>query len=96
MTANDWLSVFAMAVNEENAGGGRIITAPTKNHGTAGVIPAVLRYYLRFHDGADKKGIQDFLLTADGSGGIMLPISGAEVGCQEEVGAYSPPWRRQA
>jgi len=90
MTANDWLSVFAMAVNEENAGGGRIVTAPT--NGAAGVIPAVLRYHLRFHDGTDKKSIQDFLLTAAAIGGIIkfnASISGAEVGCQGEVGSAS-------
>jgi len=90
VAANDWLSVFAMAVNEENAAGGRIVTAPT--NGAAGVIPAVLRYYLRFHSGADKQGVQDFLLTAAAIGGIIkcnASISGAEVGCQGEVGSAS-------
>lgn len=58
LLANDWLSVYAMAVNEENASGGRVVTAPT--NGAAGVVPAVLRYYLHFHDDADAKGIRDF------------------------------------
>lgn len=86
--ANDWLSVYAMAVNEENASGGRIVTAPT--NGAAGVIPATLRYYLQFHDDADEQGIRDFLLTAAAVGGIIkhnASISGAEVGCQGEVGS---------
>ncbi|MCO6186122.1 L-serine ammonia-lyase [Rhizobium sp. L1K21] len=86
--ANDWLSVYAMAVNEENAAGGRIVTAPT--NGAAGVIPATLRYYLQFHDEADQNGIRDFLLTAAAIGGIIkhnASISGAEVGCQGEVGS---------
>jgi len=90
LAANDWLSVYAMAVNEENAAGGRIVTAPT--NGAAGVVPAVLHYYLKFYDGADKKGVFDFLLTAAAIGGIIkqnASISGAEVGCQGEVGSAS-------
>jgi L-serine dehydratase len=88
LLANDWLSVFAMAVNEENASGGRIVTAPT--NGAAGVIPATIRYYLKFHDGADREGVRDYLLTAAAIGGIIkhnASISGAEVGCQGEVGS---------
>ncbi len=90
LIANDWLSVYAMAVNEENASGGRIVTAPT--NGAAGVIPATVRYYLQFHDGSDAKGMHDFLLTAAAIGGIIkhnASISGAEVGCQGEVGSAS-------
>ena len=88
LLANDWLSVYAMAVNEENAAGGRIVTAPT--NGAAGVIPATVKYYLRFHDGADQAGLRDYLLTAAAIGGIIkhnASISGAEVGCQGEVGS---------
>lgn len=90
LLANDWLSVYAMAVNEENAAGGRVVTAPT--NGAAGVVPAVMRYWLRFHVDADRKGIHDFLLTAAAVGGIVkhnASISGAEVGCQGEVGSAS-------
>lgn len=90
LLANDWLSVYAMAVNEENAAGGRIVTAPT--NGAAGVVPAVLRYWLHFHEDADQAGIRDFLLTAAAVGGIIkhnASISGAEVGCQGEVGSAS-------
>jgi len=90
LLANDWLSVYAMAVNEENAAGGRIVTAPT--NGAAGVIPAVMRYWLHFHPEADQAGIRDFLLTAAAVGGIIkhnASISGAEVGCQGEVGSAS-------
>ncbi len=90
LLANDWLSVYAMAVNEENASGGRVVTAPT--NGAAGVVPAVLRYYLHFHDDADEKGIRDFLLTSAAIGGVIkhnASISGAEVGCQGEVGSAS-------
>ncbi len=86
--ANDWLSVYAMAVNEENAAGGRVVTAPT--NGAAGVIPATIRYYKQFHADADQDGIHDFLLTAAAVGGIIkhnASISGAEVGCQGEVGS---------
>ncbi len=88
LLANDWLSVYAMAVNEENAAGGRIVTAPT--NGAAGVIPATIRYYLQFHEDADQHGIRDYLLTAAAIGGIIkhnASISGAEVGCQGEVGS---------
>ena len=90
LLANDWLSVYAMAVNEENAAGGRVVTAPT--NGAAGVVPAVLRYWLHFHPEADQESIRDFLLTAAAIGGIIkhnASISGAEVGCQGEVGSAS-------
>ncbi len=86
----DWLSVYAMAVNEENAAGGRIVTAPT--NGAAGVIPAVIRYYRDHCIGVDAAGIATFLLTAAAIGGIIkhnASISGAEVGCQGEVGSAS-------
>lgn len=88
LLANDWLSVYAMAVNEENASGGRVVTAPT--NGAAGVIPATIRYVMQFHDGADQQAIRDYLLTAAAVGGIIkhnASISGAEVGCQGEVGS---------
>lgn len=84
----DFVSVFAMAVNEENAAGGRVVTAPT--NGAAGVIPAVLRYYRDFCRGSSPEGIRTFLLTAAAIGGIIkknASISGAEVGCQGEVGS---------
>ncbi|MBN9070892.1 MAG: L-serine ammonia-lyase [Rhizobiales bacterium] len=90
LLANDWLSIYAMAVNEENAAGGRVVTAPT--NGAAGVVPAVLRYWLHFHAEADQASIRDFLLTAAAVGGIIktnASISGAEVGCQGEVGSAS-------
>jgi L-serine dehydratase len=90
LSGNDWLSVFAMAVNEENAAGSRVVTAPT--NGAAGVIPAVLKYYQRFETGASREGIRDMLLTAAAIGGIIkhnASISGAEVGCQGEVGSAS-------
>ncbi|WP_375452599.1 L-serine ammonia-lyase [uncultured Devosia sp.] len=90
LMANDWLSVYAMAVNEENAGGGRVVTAPT--NGAAGVIPAVLRYFLKFDARANPIAIRDYLLTAAAIGGIIkhnASISGAEVGCQGEVGSAS-------
>jgi L-serine dehydratase len=90
LLANDWLSIYAMAVNEENAAGGRVVTAPT--NGAAGVVPAVLRYWLHFHPEADQASIRDFLLTAAAIGGIIktnASISGAEVGCQGEVGSAS-------
>jgi L-serine dehydratase len=86
----DWLSVYAMAVNEENAAGGRVVTAPT--NGAAGVIPATIRYYLDHCLGADQAGIRTFLLAAAGIGGLIkhnASISGAEVGCQGEVGSAS-------
>ena len=83
----DWVNAFAMAVNEENAAGGRVVTAPT--NGAAGIIPAVGRYYLRFIPGSTAEGIFHYLLTA-GAIGILYKenasISGAEVGCQGEVG----------
>ncbi len=84
----DWLGVYAMAVNEENAAGGRVVTAPT--NGAAGVIPAVIRYYQDHCVAADREGIRTFLLTAAAIGGIIkhnASISGAEVGCQGEVGS---------
>ncbi len=84
----DWLTLFALAVNEENAAGGRVVTAPT--NGAAGIIPAVLRYYLDFVPGADEEGICRFLLTAAAIGVVYkenASISGAEVGCQGEVGS---------
>ncbi len=90
LMANDWLSVYAMAVNEENAAGGRVVTAPT--NGAAGVIPAVLRYFLKFDARANPAAIRDYLLTAAAIGGIIkhnASISGAEVGCQGEVGSAS-------
>jgi L-serine dehydratase len=84
----DWVDLFALAVNEENAAGGRVVTAPT--NGAAGVIPAVLHYYTRFVSGADDDGVVRFLLTA-GAIGVLYKenasISGAEVGCQGEVGS---------
>jgi L-serine dehydratase len=83
----DWVNLYALAVNEENAAGGRVVTAPT--NGAAGIIPAVLHYYARFVPGASDRGIGDFLLTA-GAVGILYKenasLSGAEVGCQGEVG----------
>jgi L-serine dehydratase len=88
--ANDWLSVYAMAVNEENAAGGRVVTSPT--NGAAGVVPAVLRYYRDHCIGARKEGIREFMLVAAAIGGLIkhnASISGAEVGCQGEVGSAS-------
>lgn len=90
LSANDWLAAYAMAVNEENAAGSRVVTAPT--NGAAGIVPAVLRYYLKFMPDADRKGMHDFLLTAAAIGGLIkhnASISGAEVGCQGEVGSAS-------
>jgi L-serine dehydratase len=87
LTTMDWVNLYALAVNEENAAGGRIVTAPT--NGAAGIIPAVLHYYHRFVPGASEDGVVRFLLTA-GAIGILFKenasISGAEVGCQGEVG----------
>jgi len=83
----DWVNLYALAVNEENAAGGRVVTAPT--NGAAGIVPAVLHYYTRFVPGADEKGVVDFLLTAAAIGILYkenASISGAEVGCQGEVG----------
>ena len=85
--AMEYVSLYAIAVNEENAAGGRVVTAPT--NGAAGVVPAVLRYYRDFCPGASAKGMQDFLLAATAIGGLFkmnASISGAEVGCQGEVG----------
>ena len=87
-TTNDWMSLYAMAVNEENAAGGRVVTAPT--NGAAGVVPAVLRYYLDHVPGATTGKIEEFLLTAAAIGGLVkynASISGAEAGCQAEVGS---------
>ena len=83
----DWVNLYALAVNEENAAGGRVVTAPT--NGAAGIVPAVLHYYARFVPGANDAGIIDFLLTAAAIGILYkenASISGAEVGCQGEVG----------
>ncbi|WP_374659749.1 L-serine ammonia-lyase [Inhella sp.] len=83
----DWVNLYALAVNEENAAGGRVVTAPT--NGAAGIVPAVLHYYTRFFYGANAKGVEDFLLTAAAIGILYkenASISGAEVGCQGEVG----------
>lgn len=83
----DWVNLFALAVSEENASGGRVVTAPT--NGAAGIIPAVLHYYIKFYPNASESGVIDFLLTA-GAIGILYKknasLSGAEVGCQGEVG----------
>ena len=86
LAAMDWVNLWAMAVNEENASGGRVVTAPT--NGAAGIVPAVLRYYIRFHQGT-ADGARAFLLTAAAIGALYkrnASISGAEVGCQGEVG----------
>jgi iron-sulfur-dependent L-serine dehydratase single chain form len=86
--AMDWVTVYALAVNEENAAGGRVVTAPT--NGAAGIIPAVLHYYDRFVPGASAEGVRRFLLTAAAIGGLFkqnASISGADVGCQGEVGS---------
>ncbi|MDW4550460.1 L-serine ammonia-lyase [Defluviimonas sp. D31] len=87
-TINDWMSVYAMAVNEENAAGGQVVTAPT--NGAAGVLPAVIRYWLDHVPGASQSRIGDFLLTAAAIAGLCkhnASISGAECGCQAEVGS---------
>lgn len=88
LTIMDWVNLYALAVNEENAVGGRVVTAPT--NGAAGIVPAVMHYYARFVPGANDEGIVRFLLTA-GAVGILFKtnasISGAEVGCQGEVGS---------
>jgi L-serine dehydratase len=84
----DWVDLFALAVNEENAAGGRVVTAPT--NGAAGVLPAVLHYYVRFVPGASDDGVIRFLLCAAAIGALYkenASISGAEVGCQGEVGS---------
>ncbi|WP_427311862.1 L-serine ammonia-lyase [Cupriavidus sp. H39] len=87
LSVMDWVNLYAIAVNEENAAGGRVVTAPT--NGAAGIIPAVLHYYDRFVPGANREGVVDFLLTAGAIGllyKLNASISGAEVGCQGEVG----------
>ena len=88
LTVLDWVNLYALAVNEENAAGGRVITAPT--NGAAGVVPAVIRYWLDHVPGASASQVGDFLLTAAAIGGIIktnASISGAECGCQAEVGS---------
>jgi L-serine dehydratase len=88
LRAMDWVTLYALAVNEENAAGGRVVTAPT--NGAAGIIPAVLHYYDRFVPGASPQGVTRFLLTAAAIGVLFkenASISGAEVGCQGEVGS---------
>ncbi|NHF74362.1 L-serine ammonia-lyase [Paracoccus xiamenensis] len=90
LLANDWLAVYAMAVNEENAAGGRVVTAPT--NGAAGVIPAVMRYITKFLPDIGPGAHREFLLAAAAIGGIIkhnASISGAEVGCQGEIGSAS-------
>jgi L-serine dehydratase len=87
-TINDWMSTYAMAVNEENAAGGQVVTAPT--NGAAGVVPATIRYWLDFVPGASPSRVGEFLLTAAAIGGLIktnASISGAECGCQAEVGS---------
>ncbi len=89
-TINDWMGTYAMAVNEENAAGGQVVTAPT--NGAAGVIPATIRYWLDHVPGASQNRVADFLLTAAAIGGLVkhnASISGAECGCQAEVGSAS-------
>ena len=87
---NDWMATYAMAVNEENAAGGQVVTAPT--NGAAGVIPAVIRYWLDHVPGASERDLPTFMLTAAAIGGLVkhnASISGAEAGCQAEVGSAS-------
>ncbi len=87
LTVLDWVDLYALAVNEENAAGGRVVTAPT--NGAAGIVPALLHYYMRFIRGANEDGVVRFLLTAAAIGLLYkenASISGAEVGCQGEVG----------
>jgi L-serine dehydratase len=87
LTVIDWVNLWALAVNEENAAGGKVVTAPT--NGAAGIVPAVLRYYQRFTPRATNDGVHTFLLTAAAIGSLFkenASISGAEVGCQGEVG----------
>ncbi|SEI04403.1 MULTISPECIES: L-serine ammonia-lyase [unclassified Leifsonia] len=87
-TSLEWLHAFALAVNEENASGGRVVTAPT--NGAAGIVPAVAHYYLRFVPGSSLEGIRQYLLTATAIGSLFkanASISGAEGGCQAEVGS---------
>ena len=88
LSAMEWVNLFALAVNEENAAGGRMVTAPT--NGAAGIIPAVLHYYMRFSDAVDESNVVDFFLGAAAVGILCkknASISGAEVGCQGEVGS---------
>lgn len=87
MNTLDWVNAWALAVNEENAAGGRVVTAPT--NGAAGIVPAVLHFYQRFHPDADRSGVYRFLLTSAAIGMLYkmnASISGAEMGCQGEVG----------
>ena len=87
LTVLDWVNLWALAVNEENAAGGRVVTAPT--NGAAGIVPAILRYYQRFTPHSTDEGVRTFLLTAAAVGSLFkenASISGAEVGCQGEVG----------
>ena len=87
LTVLDWVNLWALAVNEENAAGGRVVTAPT--NGAAGIVPAILRYYQRFTPHSNDEGMRVFLLTAAAIGSLFkenASISGAEVGCQGEVG----------
>ncbi|MEO0692753.1 MAG: L-serine ammonia-lyase, partial [Pseudomonadota bacterium] len=89
-TINDWISTYAMAVNEENAAGGQVVTAPT--NGAAGVVPATIKYYLEHVPSASRSRVGEFLLTAAAIGGLVkhnASISGAECGCQAEVGSAS-------
>ena len=84
----EWVGLYALAVNEENAAGGRVVTAPT--NGAAGIIPAVLHYYMKFVPGANQDGVMRFLLVASAIGNLIkrsASISGAEVGCQGEIGS---------
>jgi L-serine dehydratase len=88
LSAMDWVNLYALAVNEENAGGGRMVTAPT--NGAAGIIPAVLMYYMEFTPNPSEESVVDFLLAAAAIGALCkknASISGAEVGCQGEVGS---------
>lgn len=88
LSGMDWVNLYALAVNEENAGGGRVVTAPT--NGAAGIVPAVLMFYMRFHDQTDEGDVKCFLLAAAAVGVLCkknASISGAEVGCQGEVGS---------
>ncbi len=88
LSGMDWVNLYALAVNEENAGGGRVVTAPT--NGAAGIVPAVLMFYMRFHDQTDEGDVKRFLLAAAAVGVLCkknASISGAEVGCQGEVGS---------
>ena len=88
LSAMDWINLYALAVNEENAAGGRMVTAPT--NGAAGIVPAVLMYYMQFEARAREEDVVDFLLAAAAVGALCkknASISGAEVGCQGEVGS---------